>query len=88
MLLPTQNLYYIISCIMIGVCLKDESSKIQQVSLLFRTCTDSYDMRSVVLKWEDDTPIELYVEKLNLPQFEMIDYYPTDCEEAYKTGNV
>jgi len=45
-------------------------------------------MRSVVLKWEDDTPIELYVEKLNLPQFEMIDYYPTDCEEAYKTGNV
>jgi len=40
-----------------------------------------------VLQWEDDHPIELHVDKLNLPQFELLEYRPTECKEEYKTGN-
>jgi len=54
-----------------------------------RSCVDSYDKRSVELKWEDSHPIELYTEKLNLPQFTlMLPVIATDCDEEYKTGNI
>ena len=49
--------------------------------------TDAHDTRSVKLQWESADPIELHVEKLNLPQFKLMEYYPTECKEEYKTGN-
>jgi len=53
----------------------------------FCSCLDAHDTSSVVLQWEDDHPIELHVDKLNLPQFELLEYRPTECKEEYKTGN-
>lgn len=38
------------------------------------------------LQWEDDDPIEMYAEKLNLPQFAIMYYRPQHCEEKYKAG--
>jgi len=39
------------------------------------------------LQWKDDKPIELHVDKLNLPQFKLVKYHPAECKEEYKTGN-
>jgi len=55
---------------------------------ILRCCVDAYDRRSVELQWGDDTPIELYSDKLNLPQFALVDYYADMCAEEYKTGNI
>jgi len=47
---------------------------------------DSYDDKEVKLVWDDNTPIETH--DLNLPQFSIVEDYPTaeECKEAYKTG--
>lgn len=48
---------------------------------------DTYDMKEVELRWADDDPVELYAEKLHLPNFNLIGNHHTDCTEGYKTGN-
>jgi cation transporter family protein len=59
----------------------------------YQTCglkisTYSYDTREVVLKWKDDTSIEIKPEQQSLPQYDMLDYWQSeDCAEIYKTGN-
>jgi len=50
--------------------------------------TDSYDSQEVILKWWDDSPIELHRKKLQLPQFTMMEPVSHTCDETYKTGNV
>ena len=47
---------------------------------------DSYDSKEVVLTWWDEKPIEIHENELQLPQFELVDYVPETCIEAYKTG--
>ena len=49
--------------------------------------SDSYDSKEVVLTWWDDDPIEIHNNKLQLPQFVLLERHPHTCIEAYKTGN-
>jgi len=55
---------------------------------VLRYGVDAYDRRSVELQWSDKSPIELYADKLNLPQFALIAYGNEMCAEEYKTGNI
>lgn len=49
--------------------------------------TYSYDERQVNLTWDDSDPIEIKMDELNLPQYQMTDHNAdSDCDESYKTG--
>ena len=49
-------------------------------------CLDSYDSNEIQLEWFDEDPIEIKLEELNLPQFQMDNFIHGFCNESYKTG--
>ena len=53
---------------------------------LFLFFPDSYEEKEIQLRWLDCAPIEIKKSDLQLPQFHLVDYWPTKCTESYKTG--
>lgn len=49
--------------------------------------TDSYDNNSVVFQWLLN-PIEINLEELELPQFELLYWECGSCQEVYRTGMI
>jgi gamma-aminobutyric acid receptor subunit alpha len=54
---------------------------------LLKVSTYSYDERELKLIWTDNDPIELHLNELNLPQFDLNSVGLEPCSESYKTGS-
>ena len=50
------------------------------------TLADSYTTSELILSWMDQTPLEMDMNELSLPQFELLRHSVDTCEQKYKTG--